>query len=627
MSFRNGKTWSASAEPTAGSSTFDIRLSNSKIGSPRSRRIPRRRTASGGARQTSILLLLLLFTITPLSCNPSNDNTDTGELICSDDDPFDIEQCPDSYPDLECTVYVDGDVESSGDGWSWNSAVKTVQEGVDLAYCGAEIAGICSEWEVWVKKGTYYIHKGCREHSVRMREKTVLLGGFDGTESNEWERDWEVNETVLNGRDSADGENQVYHVVRGSDLATIDGFTITGGRADDEGTQSIDGGGGGMINYYASPTVSHCIFENNYAVFGGAMDNYHSTSSTSVTVRNSVFRNNTGRCGGAISAERTSLVILDSEIFGNFAVSGGGIGFGTESEGRIEGSEVRENSASQVGAGIAVVSSSDVEITECTLTDNQCVLNGGALYISDSAATLRASVLTRNTGSWGGGIVVERGSADLEDVGLYENSASYAGGGIFVYSSEVNANRLTLELNTAEWGGGFYNNISDSVITNSLFFSNTAVFKSDSTNEDEGTGGGLHSAGANTSLVNCTFAGNAASLGGQAIHSAEYSDPNAGNQLYEDATNIINTILWGNGTEEIGLNNAVPVVTYSDVEGGYTGDGNIDADPLFVNSAGGDLHLQAGSPCIGAADPEAAPKTDIEGNPRDDEPDMGAYEF
>ena len=85
------------------------------------------------------------------------------------------------------------------------------------------------------------------------------------------------------------------------------------------------------------------------------------------------------------------------------------------------------------------------------------------------------------------------------------------------------------------------------------------------------------------------------------------------------------------------------MVTYCCVEGGYEGEGNIDADPLFVGPDNDDFHLSPGSPCIDAADNTAVPEditTDLDGNPRFvDDPDtedtgigypcvdMGAYEF
>jgi hypothetical protein len=56
--------------------------------------------------------------------------------------------------------------------------------------------------------------------------------------------------------------------------------------------------------------------------------------------------------------------------------------------------------------------------------------------------------------------------------------------------------------------------------------------------------------------------------------------------------------------------------------------GNINADPLFVDSAQNDLHLQDGSPAIDAGSTQDAPLIDYDGNPRPSglAADMGAYE-
>jgi hypothetical protein len=57
------------------------------------------------------------------------------------------------------------------------------------------------------------------------------------------------------------------------------------------------------------------------------------------------------------------------------------------------------------------------------------------------------------------------------------------------------------------------------------------------------------------------------------------------------------------------------------------GQGNITSEPLFVSGwPEVDLHLQAGSPAVNAGSVEGAPSDDIEGHPRDDHPDIGAYE-
>jgi hypothetical protein len=64
-------------------------------------------------------------------------------------------------------------------------------------------------------------------------------------------------------------------------------------------------------------------------------------------------------------------------------------------------------------------------------------------------------------------------------------------------------------------------------------------------------------------------------------------------------------------------------ITHSDIQGGFGGEGNIDADPLFVDSDNGDYHLTADSPCIDAGTDEhlvdeenIVPEDDIDGDAR-----------
>jgi len=80
------------------------------------------------------------------------------------------------------------------------------------------------------------------------------------------------------------------------------------------------------------------------------------------------------------------------------------------------------------------------------------------------------------------------------------------------------------------------------------------------------------------------------------------------------------------------------MVQYSDIEGGYSGPGNIAVDPSFVDPTIGDFHLQYGSPCIDTGT-SVSISMDMDGNPRPaDVPglgadgtgrefDMGAFEF
>lgn len=111
-------------------------------------------------------------------------------------------------------------------------------------------------------------------------------------------------------------------------------------------------------------------------------------------------------------------------------------------------------------------------------------------------------------------------------------------------------------------------------------------------------------------VMNCTFSGNSATYGGGAICCAGGS------------ARLTNCILWGDSPDEIQVYGGTATITYNDIQGGFAGEGNIDADPLFVDRANGDYHLksQAGrwdaptadwvqddgtSPCVDAGDPNS----------------------
>jgi hypothetical protein len=140
----------------------------------------------------------------------------------------------------------------------------------------------------------------------------------------------------------------------------------------------------------------------------------------------------------------------------------------------------------------------------------------------------------------------------------------------------------------------------------------------------------------NPIITNCTFTGNTAEDGG-----GVWSNNNSSLML-------TNCILWGNtatrGPQLALYDNSSMAIDYCDLQGGLPGivvspgsfvtwgPGNTDTDPLFVDAANADYHLQAESPCINAGDNSAIPEsvvTDIDGKPRilNGIVDMGAYEF
>ncbi len=152
--------------------------------------------------------------------------------------------------------YVNVNNATPGSGTSWSTAFNTIQDGIDAA---SSAGG-----EVWIAKGTYYVYSTSNADTLEMKSGVDLFGGFDGTETSRDQRDWNANETVIDGHQSAGSGNQVQHVVTGADNATIDGFTITGGNAG-SGDQPPKRG---RVPRATSPDA---IFESGGAASGGGM--------------------------------------------------------------------------------------------------------------------------------------------------------------------------------------------------------------------------------------------------------------------------------------------------------------------------------------------------------------------
>jgi len=122
-------------------------------------------------------------------------------------------------------------------------------------------------------------------------------------------------------------------------------------------------------------------------------------------------------------------------------------------------------------------------------------------------------------------------------------------------------------------------------------------------------------------MLNCIIAGNGDIDGEEAhpiCHSSPFTDRDATfiNCIVSDGNIIFPSqpLNWVN-------------LSHCDVTGGYPGEGNIDMDPLFVDSENGNYRLQRGSPCIDSGT-DTGVTMDLDGNPRPiGRYDMGAYEF
>jgi len=106
---------------------------------------------------------------------------------------------------------------------------------------------------------------------------------------------------------------------------------------------------------------------------------------------------------------------------------------------------------------------------------------------------------------------------------------------------------------------------------------------------------------ARPSFIQCTVAANSAELQGGGIWVN-----GTGGVVHPTFDSCI---VWGNSPNavEVGFGGSISF-TYSDVQGGAPGQGNISANPQFVGA--GDYSLQATSPCIDAGNPALGPDCD-----------------
>lgn len=269
---------------------------------------------------------------------------------------------------------------------------------------------------------------------------------------------------------------------------------------------------------------------------------------------------------------------------------------------------------------------------------------GGGLFIENASPTISDCVITLNSAGLGAGAYITGASAPRISHCRFDfNSATvFVGGLATADSSETLLDRCTFIGNASVHGvGGVSTGHSASRLINCVIAGNTAPYNT-----------AFEAFGAAT-VVNCAIVGN---FGGVAIGTtvstarfinctlASNQSPYAPFELPAGAS-MINCIAWGNGGGSAFPSGAAGAVTNCDVQGGWPGVANIDADPHFtrVPSPGGDgqwgthdddygdLRLAAPSPCIDAGYSAAIPAdaaTDLAGNPRihGGSIDMGAFE-
>lgn len=286
-----------------------------------------------------------------------------------------------------------------------------------------------------------------------------------------------------------------------------------------------------------------------------------------------------GKKGGGVYCENSSPTIINCRIIFNChkAFSGGGM-YNLESSPSITNCHFSGNGRPAFGGGMYNDLSSPI-ITNCVFSGNSVLSSGGGMYNDTSSPILTNCVFA---GNW----------ADDMGGGMYSTTVYSAPGG----SKPILNNCFFLGNGVYIKGGGMYcfTQIAKTapILTNCAFIGNTSA---------AGNGGGLFSFKSPVELYNCTFSGNAAINGGGISND------------FSPLLKITNCILWGDTPNEIHNYTSPFTVTYSCIQGGFPGTGNIQSDPLFTKGRDGFSYLSqiaagqsADSPCLNAGSDLAA---------------------
>lgn len=211
-------------------------------------------------------------------------------------------------------IYVDQSATGNNDGSSWTNAFTNLQLALDYANIEKD--------SVFVAQGLYT--PSSKTESFVIADGVNVFGGFSGTESSFTERDIMTNPTTLSGDILGDDQavsytestrsDNAYNIVRPGKNVVIDGFTISGGHAMNQGN-TTQRTGGAIVRIHTTAqedalVVQNCVIKDNTAwaqAAGIYCDFRPSGQNTSVTINNCEFYNNISTVGSAVSiANRTA---------------------------------------------------------------------------------------------------------------------------------------------------------------------------------------------------------------------------------------------------------------------------------------------------------------------------------
>jgi predicted outer membrane repeat protein len=515
-------------------------------------------------------------------------------------------------------VYVDDDAAAGGNGASWATAFRYLQDAIAFSPTSSEIhiAGGLQRPDL----GAGVLHYDW-DASFKPKSGMVLKGGYRGLAAggSPDDRDLVAFQSVISGdlisndpTSYIDNSYHLFEITGAISSVTLDGMLLHAGRATSNTTVDQQGGG---VRQTAGNLVMNDLRIEQCAGVGGAV--YFAGGT--VTITNCVLDSCSGE--GAGVRLNTNTAVIDSCSF--LDCGGSGVIYAPSSTVTIRNSRF-ETTTGALSAAIYSVSSS-VLVEDSQFLGFTSGNEGGAAFLRDSLTTIRRSLFRDNySGSSGGAILAWYGTLEIED-SVFDGNEAYGYGGAILsrYADPTSVRRCTLSRNRAHGGrgGGIWVEqigLGAVSIQDCLLASNGAQFGGGvalqavasiqrcafSANQGVQGGGGLQvdtSPAGTTTVDHCTFYGN------------EYQPGSALRTSGTGSITVTNTLMWNNQAPQIQNLGATLGIAYCDVESlpaAYIGNGNFELFPWVYAPPIHDFHLRAGSPCIDTGDPNAALDSD-----------------
>jgi hypothetical protein len=350
--------------------------------------------------------------------------------------------------------------------------------------------------------------------------------------------------------------------------------------------------------------ISQTIIDGDMA---GTVVTFSSGEDSTAVIAGFTIRNGFASDGGGILCRNANPIIMCNHIEGNRAEYGGGGIYCDHADPLIQFNTIEDNRAHNPGGGGIYCYFACPAIRNNLIYDNKVLLagSGAGIFCTDfSHATIVNNTISGNmvnsvsSYAYGGGIECCWDANAYISGNIISGNQCQGGpgraGGISCFQADPEINNNIIVNNFASsHGGGIGNFDSYALIRNNLISRNSA----------DSLGGGIFCDSDECILLNNTFTENTAGYHGGGFSCARSSYPE-----------IVNCIFWGDSAgvdaNEIFVLAGYAEFTYCDIEGGWSGTGNINVDPLFRDPQNDDFHLiaiacgdSADSPCIDAGDP------------------------